>query len=275
MGYEKQGQGHKRLLETLDGILRRIADLSESEQSVANLELCAFLPGVGRLYEPARALMVVGKATNGWPVNFYARDMSSESKRNSVIRKAQIEAGSIDNLGNPLSPPDGLKWVRDDWLGESSEVYSKTSFWFRIRDIVQKLEPEDSPSWFDKIVWSNYYKIAPASRENATGTGNPTGPLQDMQENEDWSAKFLRAEIASLTPKRILFVTGWLDWWPKAISSIGECKLREINEQGFRCLAGSLTVQGHSAQIVLTRHPQGAWTDPYVNGILRAFDCVG
>lgn len=260
-----------KILDTLDDLLKKLADESIADSTLRELELSAFLPAIGRSFEPARALMVVGKATNGWDAKFNAADMSSKPKRSAVIQKAQIEAGSVSGDGVPLSPPDGLSWVRKDWLGENSEPYSKTSFWFRIRDIVQKLESKDPDNWFDKIVWTNFYKIAPADRENSTGTGNPTGRLEEMQSNGDWAFKFLRTEIATMKPRRILIVTGWLDWWPEQISSIGKCALKEVGGPDFRSLAGSLTVETHSVPVVITRHPQGAYMIPYVEGIVGAF----
>ena len=54
--------------------------------------------------------------------------------------------------------------------------------------------------WYQKIVWTNLYKIAPRKG------GNPSEAWRKMQ--REACAQLLRAEIVFFNPTHILFVTG-------------------------------------------------------------------
>jgi hypothetical protein len=109
------------------------------------------------------------------------------------------------------------------------------------------------------LAWTNLYKVAPAAG------WNPGADLQVAQRPA--AIDVLRAEIAALRPRRLLFMTG-LGWlWP-----FGQ-------RLGFRLerregLVEAVGLQ-ESTAIVVARHPMAKPQDAFVSEVSDAFARLG
>lgn len=241
------------------------------------VKLAATLGAVGRHFFPGRELMVVGKATNGWDHSraFLPAELT-RIRCNAIVKHALNDAG----FSAGSRSPDGLRWVREDWRGEKDgEVYSKTAFWWRLHDILLSLGVGVESDWYDKIVWTNFYKIAPVNRGTSTVSGNPAGDIARLQ--EDPCLAILRAELEAYEPRRILLVTGWHGWWwdPRRdegkLGDLGEFRRMPIRATSDRHLvAGTLRMGKLKSALIVTRHPQGATKIPYVADVVQAFQSL-
>ena len=60
-------------------------------------------------------------------------------------------------------------------------------------------------NWFEHIAWTNLYKVAPAEEAN---------PGAYLKQTEYKTCKaILKMEIELLSPKYVIFITGWKDWF--------------------------------------------------------------
>lgn len=149
--------------------------------------------------EPAVRLMLVGRSVNGW----------KELDEKTVEEFAQKAKETI--WGN------GFDWLLDDGKGKETYIrehdkkecrynINRSSFFRCTCKILSQLKPITAMDkrWFDHIVWSNLYTIAPPY------TGNAEGKLQDVQ--LELSKKLLQQQIEYFKPTHILFITDW-EWW--------------------------------------------------------------
>ena len=67
-------------------------------------------------------------------------------------------------------------------------------------------------NWFEHIAWTNLYKVAPATE------GNP-GAYLKLTERETCK-KILKKEIELLSPKYVIFITGWSEWFEDFSSTV-------------------------------------------------------
>lgn len=158
-------------------------------------------------------LMLVGRAVNG-------RD---EYRGTGTNAKERFITSSIQNL---LNDPAALTHGKDrfEWIAvdaehniarncvrggidkEPSEVGDyrlSRPFWGYSKEIWDTLYGAATSwqeRWYQKIVWTNLYKIAPRKG------GNPSEAWRKMQ--REACAQLLRAEIVFFNPTHILFVTG-------------------------------------------------------------------
>lgn len=150
-------------------------------------------------------LMLVGRATNGW-----GKTLPVDSEE-SFADKAVPVFQSIDRFQTEWKMKDCLNNPYSEYLdanGEWKKYYlSGSNFWNYTKDIWCKLNHvNNKPNWYESIVWSNIYKIAP------TDSGNPSTNLIYAQAKA--CIDILKAEIDLLKPTHILLVIDetWLSW---------------------------------------------------------------
>lgn len=165
-------------------------------------ELSRFFPMEGDSFgnrPDSVKLMVIGRCVNGWTPITEKND--EEFKKNAVTDIFDI----------------GFHWLRDD--GKAVDTYirddgkecryniNRSAFWRSIKKSLNLLAPYtcDELRWFENIVWSNLYPIAPKDRYNADYN------MRCVQLK--WSREILLKQIEFYKPKHILFITDWEDWF--------------------------------------------------------------
>jgi len=150
---------------------------------------------------PAVRLMVVCRSVNGW----------TEILENSAKEFS-------DSMTDTLIPGgEGFMWLDDGGIaketyinenGEKKRYNVNRSAFFRCaRAVIGKLKPITliDTRWFEHIVWTNLYPIAPLYG------GNAEGRLRDIQ--LELSRKILLEQIKHYRPTHILFITDWEYWF--------------------------------------------------------------
>lgn len=150
--------------------------------------------------EPAVRLMVVGRCVNGW---------------------GKLEEATADDFALAAATgitQKGFSWLNDD--GSATNTYirksdkkecrysiNKSKFWRCTKEVLRVLKPESAvrPRWFEHIVWTNLFPIAPPDG------GNATGDLQEVQLAA--SCELLQQQIALYAPTHLLFITDWDGWF--------------------------------------------------------------
>jgi hypothetical protein len=114
-----------------------------------------------------------------------------------------------------------------------------------IHEVVRRLFDVEDDSWPSYISWTNLYKVSPG----VLG-GNPADALAEVQFSH--CAKILEAEIMALTPRRILFLTGFLGWAQPFLTKLGfvqDLSVEPPMEASGHILSGS--------RVAVLPHPQG------------------
>lgn len=162
-------------------------------------------------------LMLVDRAVNGW----------DEYRGTGTNAKERFATSSIQNL---LNNPAALTHGKDrfEWIAVDAEhniarncvrggidkepcavgdYCLSRPFWGYSKEIWDALYGAATSwqeRWYQKIVWTNLYKIAPRKG------GNPSEAWQKMQ--REVCVELLHAEIEFFNPTHILFMTG-TDWF--------------------------------------------------------------
>jgi hypothetical protein len=202
--------------------------------------------------EGSDALMVVGRAVNGWTHDWRAQDVSSASVREKVVK--ETFAPTVWHDGRPML------WVSERWGKTDGYNTRKSAFWRVVRSTVAGLGIADvqADAWPTSVSWSNLYKVAPAAG------GNPTSALIDVQVAT--CVKILRQEIQTWSPRRVLFLTGrsWANAFLQALNFQPDSAL-PINPVEA---SGTLF---NGARAVVVPHPQARSEKSLVAAIVRAF----
>jgi hypothetical protein len=155
-----------------------------------------------------------------------------------------------------------------DYLLSRSQIwnYSK-SIW----DNLFGRETDWNERWFENIVWSNLYKIAPH------GGGNPAGRLQKKQ--KEACKELLKAEIDYFKPTHIFFATardGWFDGFSSLFQTCQDVGTnvfsgKNKNEQYVEVVGEYIYEDGQKAKIVVACRPEGRGKELYVNQVSSYF----
>lgn len=177
----------------------QLSTLTPHDESLSNEEFSV------KYMEPAVRFMLIGRSVNGWTT-------LTEETANEFAK----------NAANIMVRP-GFDWLRDDGQGidtyiradgtEARYNINKSSFFRCAKRILNKMKPITNiqERWFEHMVWSNLYAIAPPD------TGNTEGKLQDVQ--LDISKTLLKQQIKHFAPTHILFMTDW-DYWFERFADI-------------------------------------------------------
>lgn len=149
---------------------------------------------------PAVRLMVVGRCVNGWT------DMPDESPEEFSIRAARdINVRGFHWLRNDGTATD--TYIRKYDGKESRYNINRSAFWRSIKNVLNILKPYSTldERWFEHIVWSNLYPVAPKDE------GNADTPLKKHQLIH--CRDLLLQQIKLFNPSHILFITDWDGWF--------------------------------------------------------------
>lgn len=235
----------------LERILR---DVGEASKQLGGGKLCAFDTVVGGAYKGD--LLVVGRAVNGWEdEGWLAEEARSEAFRAEKSR--ELSATPADNESCPM------QWVSD--MAGSAQGYNtnRSAFWRTVRSVTQRLniEGESGGSWASVLAWTNLYRVSPAS------AGNPSARLASIQ--RDGCIEALGATIDQLSPRRILFLTGW-DWAGDFVKFIGSWS-PAFSKAGLVESGGYLRRKGQEYSVVIAKHPQGKPEKEMVDAIMSSW----
>lgn len=226
--------------------------LSRVGKQAVNLptsEVTGFLAMAGQAW--TGDLMIVGRAVNGWTDGILPERLAASAE---VSQYARLVQESVAGDGRcPMS------WVTEHWGATRDYNTKRSAFWRSIRSVVQRLGIADveSADWSSQLVWSNLYKISPA-----TG-GNPSNALCDIQ--FAGCAELLDLEFATYRPSRVLFLTGsnWADPF------LAQWELPKSDQFQYVERVGPYG----KAHCVVAAHPQGKPEEKWVNEVISAFSC--
>lgn len=273
----------KRLEEIFGRLYENLLEInSASEQEYAN-----FTAMEGHRYRGAKnasgspfRLMLVGRAVNGWDEYRGGKPLTRESFIDASMKNIKNAPGTvsqgsrykdrfewIDTQGNSvknakrigIDPPD----FDDDYL------LTESPFWSYAKDVWCKAYGRTQAwdkRWFENIVWTNLYKIAPH------GKGNPDRMAKAMQESV--CVELLKAEIEYFDPTHILFVTAQ-DWFAPFEGLFEDVHLRKpnrprgVNKNNFFAegTATYLTEKGTRCKVIIACRPEMRIKGDYVKQV--------
>jgi len=218
-------------------------------------ELSQFFPACGCLYRNADPkIMIVGRCVNGW-------GELTQDGSDCFVRSA----------AEAVTSAEGFAWINKDnhistYTDENNNLkeynINKSAFWRLNRKIFNKFKPwvaeylktceiseehrrllenMDVERWFDYIVWTNLYPIAPKS------SGNAYGELKDFQ--NEFASRLVVEQIKYYKPKYAIFVTDW-DYWFSDFSKTF-CDVNKIDNGKYVVGKGNY----NGAKIVVTVRP--------------------
>ena len=191
-------------------------------------------------------LMVVGRAVNGWDVNI---DNQNSSNKGDLLEVVDATLRNENWMGN-------LKWVTNRWgVNDGKYNTKKSAFWRVVNELSDNFSDKtDNDLYFDSIVWSNLYKVAPEDG------GNPSSKLRNVIfEN---CLNILREEIVFFKPKYVIFLTGYEYWADRFIKGLGVESIG-IPEMRFVKYAGIY----NNVRIIVAQHPMRKPEELHVNEI--------
>jgi hypothetical protein len=202
--------------------------------------------------------MVVGRAVNGSWSECTADEADPEMRREAI--------DDAIKRGQRLSRCPML-WVtgqRDDPECKSKYNPKRSAFWRVICAVVRDLAIADvgDPRWPSSLVWTNLYKLAPASG------GNAHAALRQMQSAE--CLDLLKLEIAEWKPRRILMLTG-IGWGERLLDRLQAVRIAS-GSRDFVDFVGSVRLgDDRSTEIVVAKHPQCKPQGRFVEDVVAAF----
>ena len=158
-----------------------------------------FWPIVG--HRLAGDLLVVGRAPNGWSVEW---DATVDTSHDAIADAAAERRRASEGDGS--DPMDWITWSE----GIRTRYSTDDSAFWRVSRRVRAGLIGESEDWPRDLAWTDLAKIAP------WGGGNPTGRALQVQ-REHAPALFAR-EVAEIAPARVLVMAG--RWWPLRPHSI-------------------------------------------------------
>ena len=236
--------------------LQVLAEVGREAMKLPKLKVTGFMTMVGCLYD--HALMVMGRAVNGWTTGILPKHLVSHTATECY---SQVVLDSV-NGGRPCP----MRWVTESW-GNSNEEYNpgRSAFWRTIRGVVDRLEIADveQDSWPSHLVWSNLYKIAPEKG------GNPDTALCRIQ--LAGCIELFKLELMTYIPSRLLLLTG--NEWALPFLPDPDDTLMGLAEFRYVERIGILTVAPDKQPIryVVAAHPQGKPEEQWISEVCCAF----
>ena len=233
--------------------------LAAVRQEAARLpesEVTGFMATVGCLY--AHALMVVGRAVNGWTDGVLPEHLASDAAAKCYSHVV------VDSVNGDGQCP--MRWVTERWGNANGYNTKRSAFWRAIRGVVAQLEIADveQDSWSSYLVWSNLYKVAPAEG------GNPGKSL--CQTQLVGCRELFDLELTTYTPSRLLLLTG--TGWASSFLSDFDCTPQGIAGFDYVEEFGTLTIDPGKQPIwyVVAAHPQSKPEEQWTEEVCSAFN---
>ena len=244
----------------------------EMPKKYKEISLSDFVAMKGKRYSEKNKkvkFMLVGRATNGWgelkkdSAETYAEDATRIFMKDN---RFHTEWNMKDEDSNPYSE------YTDARTGEKKKYYlSKSPFWSTSKEVWCKLNSVDNKSdWYEDIVWSNIYKIAPLE------SGNPSTNLIYAQ--AQICTKILKEEINVFKPTHILLVIdeSWISWESRkkimfdfmdSFNDVKDCsqsipKNQEIVQKAFI---------SNGTKVVVTCRPEQTERTVYANNVFETY----
>lgn len=284
-------------MEDFRSIYAELFDCREKAAHCQKGEIVSFTAMQGSQYmrlntgeENPFRLMLVGRAVNDW-AEYPGRDATKEAfveasiinlenKPDALVCGGKDRFEWIDTTGDTSKnrPRPGID-PNPEGIAENPYYLTRSPLWNYTKEIWDllsgKTEGDNSQDyswdkrWFEKIVWTNLYKIAPQ------GGGNPGKRMRKAQAAV--CKKLLAAEIQKFQPTHILMMTD-LDWFEPFADIFSD-----VNRNIFRNLAGAkqnceyvkaIARYGDCKVIVACRpeiRPKKAYTDEVVSCFTKNF----
>lgn len=235
---------NKVVLDALEDKYLELSDL------VASYTKCCLSPfvihyGVDFPSQLNDGLMFIGRATNGvW----------TKGKGNFVEQyKLSFKPEHFHNL----------QWVEDQFSKQGTYC-RKSSFWRVVRSISKELYDN---KWYDKIAWSDLYKVAPSSE------GNPDKELMSLQKEK--CIEILKLELKLLSPKHVVLFTG--DWAKDFLFHLNNnhhtTSIRSVTWGHNKKYCARVYKIGHTF-FILSEHPQGKSETEHTKCILNLIESI-
>jgi hypothetical protein len=217
---------YRHLLETI---------ATKSHQFVGH-QLVAFHPMRG----PGEAVdtMYIGRALNGWHWDFRVEELNPDP--DFILNRI------LEDKHEATAHEDRLDWVEKYWQN-STKGYNtaKSQFWQVIRQIsIARNQPGEE--WWDDIVWTNFFKIAPAKR-------NPTSKMIKVMGQA--SHELLLAEIEYYQPRNIVCLSG-LSYAAHLLASAETTTKVPYNGSLLEYAGDVAWADGRNIRLIIAPHPQ-------------------
>ena len=194
-------------------------------------------------------LIVVGRAVNGWEVEFPNCD-SIENTLTSVLEQS--------SRFNDVINPNGVKY-NDEAGNSKTYYYSKSPFWRLVRKVCE--EYNGTENWNERIVWSNLYKVAPRRK------GNPKWSF--IKSKLPTYIECIKKEIEIYKPSHILFITDMNFFNPYKENEYRFGYSLNVKEVNGNFVVGKGEYNG--AKVLVCKRPEYRDTDKMVKEINEMF----
>ena len=232
-------------------------DLIDSVKDYKNQSLRYYAAQWGECFPSGDndGILFIGRATNDW---------RTDSEDVNILFGDPYTTDTIFNCY------DQMIWVENCAKQESSYTYNsnRSAFWRLIRRIARfhhKIDNVDRFGDLKKIAWSNICKVAPYS-------GNPNDSLYYAQ--LDIAEKILETEIKYLSPKYLIFLTGW-SWAADTITYLTKQSKEDIEnridwlEWGHNNKYRTGRLEMDNTVFIISEHPQGKNVDAHFDTIMK------
>lgn len=213
-----------------------LSTIAESPRHFTGHDLVAFHPMRG----PGGSVdtMYIGRALNGWHWNFKIEDLKADL--DGLLKRI------LEDKHEASSFKDRLDWVEKYWQN-STKGYNtaKSQFWQVIRR-VSSARSASGEQWWNNIVWTNFFKIAPAKR-------NPTGKMIRVMGQA--SHELLLAEIAYYQPRNIVCLSG-LSYAAYLLASTKNTVRTDHNSALLEYAGDVRWDDGRTVRLIIAPHPQ-------------------
>lgn len=181
--------------------------LNDARGTVPGDHAGPFAPFVGRKYDAAfPRMMVVGKATNGWPEAGDADGIIglSEQFLEDDYYPRHFYAGRPDPTER--SNPGCTRPYRSRFWQRVYALHGMVAHGLGYQE-VRTRDEHRADDCFDSIAWSNVYKVGAA---DGHGAGLPLPAMREWLSNN--SVGWIQRELEILRPRVVVFSTGpWVD----------------------------------------------------------------
>lgn len=250
----------------------------------------------GRKYDSNVNLrfMMVGRAVNGWDERRYYSDNMTKDEfvKSSMCNFTNQKEALSDNHSSDNEMRDRFEWIRnfekDDRRVAPKNIFRKgidknseeemeahpyylsrpiwgytENVWCQLNNCINNKNISDHQAWeerwYENIVWSNLFKIAPASG------GNPNKSLRKQQ--LEACKELLKAEINEFNPTHVLFLTNWDGWFDHFND---EYSFDYNNKEDY--VAGSGKYK--NSKMVVAVRPEWKPKIVYLEEVMKAFDAI-
>jgi hypothetical protein len=163
---------------------------------------CAIQGIKGSRYRVGQGIAVIGRAPNGWPIEFCRQEAEHPARRAELVRRILdinvcVEDTTMIDGTHQCAP---MHWVKHRRRVKSRVFTNSTTsrFWATISSTFKSLAEQRNREWEENIAWTNLYPVS-------FQCGNPTLGLARTQFKA--GANLLSATLRYWSPKVAIFIT--------------------------------------------------------------------